>query len=218
MKIERAFELPHWLEYLLANYGYGAIFTVLFLNNVGLPVPGNTLLLGAGFLVGRNSLSLWAVVATATVACFMGTNCGYWLGRRYGLTLVKKIRWLRLTHQRVYYLEHFFKRYGPKGVFFARFLSLLHPFIGLLAGLGKTPGRAFLFYNLAGSVVYSVLFTLAGDYLGQRWGFFKIWMLHTGLFILILVIVILLLSLFLRHSIHIFFGYPFFRRKNMKFW
>ena len=208
----------NWLQSRLADYGYGAIFLILFLNNLGIPLPANTLLLGAGFFVGKGILSLWLTVAAAAGACFMGTNCSYWLGRCYGRHLLEKIHWLRLTHQRVKHLEHFFKRYGSKGVFFARFVSLLHPIIGILAGMGKTPGRSFLFYNLAGSAIYALLYTLAGDYFGQRWGFHNVWKFHTALYIFLLILVLLFLSLFLRHSVYTFFGHPFYKRKGWGFW
>src|SRR6185295_37431 len=147
----------------LTIHGYGAVFLTLFLNNLGLPVPGNSLLLGAGLLVGMGTLSFWATVATATAACFTGTNCGYWLGWRYGRHLLESIHWLRFTHVRFRHMEHFFKRYGSKGVFFARFVGLFHPVIGLLSGMGRTPVRSFLFYNLTGSAVYAFLYTWAGD-------------------------------------------------------
>ncbi|HEY5038666.1 MAG TPA: DedA family protein [bacterium] len=207
-----------WFQSLLGNYGYWAIFLVLFLNNFGLPIPANTLLLGAGFLVGKGDFSFWPTVGTATGACFMGTNCGYWLGRRYARHLLEKIHWLRLTHERVRHMEHFFKRYGSKGVFFARFVGLLHPVIGILAGMGKTPGRSFLFYNLAGSAAYALLYTLAGDYLGQRWGFHKIWVFHTTFYLLLLVIVLFLLSHFWGHTIYTFFGHPFYKKKSRGWW
>jgi membrane protein DedA with SNARE-associated domain len=218
IKFQRKSQVPHWLQSLLANYGYWAVFLGLFLNNAGLPVPGNTLLLGAGYLVGEGTLSLWGLVSAATAGCFMGTNLGYWIGRGFGLHLLENIHWLRLTHKRIMYMEHFFKRYGAKGVFFARFVTLVHPVIGLFAGMGKAPVRSFLFYNLAGSAIYALLYTLVGDYFGQRWGFARIWKFHTTLFILLLIIILVVMSLFWRHSIHTFFGRPFFRRKRKGFW
>jgi membrane protein DedA with SNARE-associated domain len=206
-------DLIDWLQSLAANYGYGAVFLALFLNNLGVPAPGTTMLLVAGFLAGKGILSLWATVAIGTAACFLGSNCGYWLGQQYGLRLLGKIHWLRLTHRRVKHLERFFKRYGPKGVFFARFVSLLHPLIGLMAGVGKTPKGPFLFYNLAGSAVYGLLYTLAGDFFGSRWGLHNIWRLHISSYALLLMIVLVILSLFWRYSIHSFFGYVYFKKR-----
>ena len=206
------------LRSLLADDGYGAVFLVLFLNNLGLPVPGNTLLLGAGFLVGTGVLSFWPTAAAAAGAAFMGTNCSYWLGRRYGRPLLEKNRWLRLTHQRVRHMEHFFQRYGSKGVFFARFVALLHPFIGILAGVGKAPGRSFFFYNLAGSAAYALLFTGAGAVFGPKWGFHEVWKFYSLFYLLLLGIILVLLSHFWRHDIYTFFGHPFYKKKRKGFW
>jgi membrane protein DedA with SNARE-associated domain len=209
-----------WLKALPAADDNAAIFLVLFLNNLGLPLPGNTLLLGAGFLVGSGVLSFWGTFATAAVATFLGTTCSYGLGRHYGRSLLGKIRWLRITHERLRHMEHFFGRYGAKGVFFARFVTLLHPFIGILAGLGKTPEGSFLMYNLGGSASYAFLYIQAGAYFGPRWGFLKVWGFHTAFLLLVLVFVLLGLSLFMRHKIYTLFGHPFYKRKRIiwSFW
>jgi membrane protein DedA with SNARE-associated domain len=203
-----------WLRSLPASDIDSVVFIFLFLNNLGFPLPGNTLLLGVGFLVGSSNLSFWGTFGIAATATFLGTTCGYGLGRRYGRHLLVKVRWLRLTHERMRHMEHFFKRYGPLGVFFARFVTLLHPVIGLLAGLGRTPGWSFLFYNLIGSAAYAFIYIQAGDYFGSRWGFQTLWEFHTACLILILVMVVVGLSLFWRHRIYTVFGHPFYRRKG----
>ena len=210
--------MPVWLQTLLSNDGYEAIFLVMFLNNAGLPIPGNTFLLATGFLAGTGTLSFWPAAGIATGACFMGTNCGYWLGRRYGRHWLQHIHWFRLTHQRIRHMEHFFKRYGAKGVFFARFVTFLHPVIGLLAGLGKTPGRPFLLYNLIGSALYVVLYIGAGSIFGQRWGFHRLWATHTTLVLLLVIGVLVGLTLYWRHSVFTLFGHPIYRRKRGGFW
>ena len=209
-----------WLQSLPPVDDETMVFFFLFLNNLGLPLPGNTLLLGAGFLVGAGVLSFWGTFVVAAGATFLGTTFSYGLGRRYGRFWVGKIRWLRLTHERLRHMEHFFKRYGAKGVFFAQFVTLLHPVIGILAGLGKTPGGAFLFYNLIGSAAYSFIYIQAGAYFGPRWGFLKLWGFHTALTLLILVMVLIGLSHYWRHNIYTFFGHPFYRRKRYfwRFW
>jgi membrane-associated protein len=117
-------------------------------------------------------------------------------------------------------MEHFFTRYGAKGVFFARFVTLLHPVIGILAGLGKTPRGSFFFYNLIGSAGYVLLYLQVGAYFGPRWGFLRVWGVHTAFLVLIAVVVLLGLSLFWRHKIYTFFGHPFYQRKRYiwRFW
>jgi membrane-associated protein len=197
--------LIHWLQSLLAHQGYWVVFLVVFLNNLCFPIPGDTTLLGSGFLAGKGILSFWAVVATGTLACFLGGNGGYWLGSHYGRRLLWKIPWLQSNPRRVELVERFFGKHGAKAVFFARFVALLHPVTGLLAGLWKTPLRPFLFFNLAGAFAYSLLYSLAGLFFGQRWEIFKSWLGPVALYAILIAAALLFLGLFLRRSIRVFF-------------
>ena len=206
-------DLLNWLQSLPVVYGYGVLFLALFVNNLGVPLPGTSILLATGLLVGKGNFSLWETVVIATTACFLGSDCGYWFGWRYGLPLLQKIHWLRLTHQRIMHLEHFFERYGPLGVFFARFVALLHPFIGIMAGTGKTPKKPFLLSNFAGSAAYALVYILAGDLCGTKWGLHQIWAVYFTGYIFLLVFVLCLLVFFWRHSIHSFFGYVYFKKR-----
>jgi membrane protein DedA with SNARE-associated domain len=196
----------HWLQALLAHQGYWVIFLVVFLNNLGLPIPGDSMLLGGGFLAGKGILAGWAVVATGTLGCFLGGIASYWLGFHYGRRFfLKKIRWLHIAPERVGHLENFFEKYGAKAVFFARFVALLHPVTGLLAGLGKTPLRPFLFYNFAGAAAYATLYTLTGYFFGQQWEHFKSWMGPVTLYGIVVGAAFCGLVWFLRRSIRDFF-------------
>ena len=203
----------HWLQSLLAHNGYWVVFIVLFLNNIGFPVPGDTVLLAGGFLVGKGILSFWIVVVMGTAGCFLGGCGGYWLGIRFGRRFLKKITWFRVTPKRLKRMDHFFEKFGPKVVFFARFVALLHPVTGLLAGMWKTPLRPFLFYNLAGSAAYALIYTLAGYFFGQKWQIFKSWLGPVAFYALLITAALLFLALFLRHSVRSFFE-SFSSKKN----
>ena len=203
----------HWLQSLLAHNGYWVGFIVLFLNNIGFPVPGDTVLLAGGFLVGKGILSFWIVVVMGTAGCFLGGCGGYWLGIRFGRRFLKKITWFRVTPERLKRMDHFFEKFGPKVDFFARFVALLHPVTGLLAGMWKTPLRPFLFYNLAGSAAYALIYTLAGYFFGQKWQIFKSWLGPVAFYALLITAALLFLALFLRHSVRSFFE-SFSSKKN----
>jgi membrane protein DedA with SNARE-associated domain len=190
----------------MAHDGYWVVFIVLFFNNIGFPVPGDTVLLGAGFLVGRGVLSFWVVAAIGTTACFLGSGGAYWFGLRFGRQFLKRIKWFRVNPGRARQMDRFFEKYGPKVVFFARFIALLHPVTGLLAGIWKTPLRPFLFYNLAGSAAYTVIYTLAGYFFGQRWEIFKSWLGPAIFYVLVIAAALSILVLFLRRSISSFFA------------
>ena len=152
----------HWLHSLLPHvphYGYMLVFIVAFLNNLGIPLPGETILLGAGFVLGKTEDSLWQPVAAGTVACFLGGICAFWLGRRLGHGGLEKIHWLHLTPERMKWPDGLFKRHGDKTVFIARFIFLFPPVVAnLLAGMSKMPWRSFLFYNVTGSAAYSTTY------------------------------------------------------------
>ena len=139
----------HWLHSLLPHiphYGYVLVFIVAFLNNLGLPLPGETVLFGAGFVSGKTADTLWQPVIAGMVACFLGGICAFWLGRRLGQGSLEKIHWLHLTPKRLKWPEQLFKRHGAKMVFIARFIFLFPPVVvNLLAGMSKMPWRIFLF-------------------------------------------------------------------------
>jgi membrane protein DedA with SNARE-associated domain len=84
---ERAVNMLHWLHSLLPHiphYGYVLVFIVAFLNNLGFPLPGETILLGAGFVLGKTADSLWQPMVAGTAACFLGGIGAFWLGRQLG--------------------------------------------------------------------------------------------------------------------------------------
>jgi len=181
----------HWLQSLVADYGSWIVFTVLFLNNTGFPVPGDTILLAAGFFVEKGHLSLWAVFFSGIAGCFMGANCGYWIGLRFGHPLMEKMKWLKSNPEKIKRIEDFFKKHGPKAVFFARFVALLHPVIGLLAGTGRTPLKPFLVYNLAGSAAYVFIYVFAGYFFGSKWGLVKLWIGDGALYALLIAAILI---------------------------
>jgi membrane-associated protein len=178
------------------------VFIVVFLSNLGVPLPGETILLGAGFVLGRTADSLWQPVVAGTVACFLGGICAFWLGRRLGHGSLEKIRWLHLTPERLKWPEQFFNRHGAKTVFIARFIFLFPPVAAnLLAGMGKMRWRIFLFYNLTGSAAYTASYILLGYFFGKQWKLLEAWLGPTVLYLLLAVIAIVVLGVIFRHSL-----------------
>jgi membrane protein DedA with SNARE-associated domain len=147
-----------WMQPLLPHmhhYGYTLVFIVVFLNNIGFPLPGETILLGAGFILGKTASPLWQPLVAAAVAFFLGGTCSFWMGRRLGESGLEKIHWLHLTPERLKWPERFFKRHGAKAVFLTRFIPLFPPVVvNLLAGMSKMRWKVFLFFNLTGSAVF----------------------------------------------------------------
>jgi membrane protein DedA with SNARE-associated domain len=193
----------HWLHTLLPHiphYGYVLVFIVAFLNNLGVPLPGETILLGAGFVLGKTADSLWQPVVAGTAACFLGGICAFWMGRQLGRGGLEKIHWLHLTSERMKWPERFFKQYGNKTVFFARFIFLFPPVVvNLLAGMSQMTWRIFLFYNLTGSAAYATTYTLIGYFFGKKWKLLESWLGPTALYLIFAGLVVVVLSLLFRH-------------------
>jgi membrane-associated protein len=195
----------HWLQSLLPHvprYGYVLVSIVVFLNNLGFPLPGETILLGAGFILAKVAGSLWQPVVAGTMACFLGGACAFWMGRRLGHSSLEKIHWLRLTPERRKWPERFFKNHGARAVFIARFIPLFPPVAAnLLAGMSKISWRTYLFYDFVGSAAYTAAYILIGYFFGKRWKLLEAWLGPTALYLILAGMAGVVLGAMLRHSL-----------------
>ena len=143
------------LRALIAHWGYLGIFACVVLGNLGVPIPESSVLWIAGYFIWKGRLSLPLVLLVGIVAAVVGDNLGYWIGRRYGQPAVERHgRRLYLTPERLATMRHFVHRYGPFGVFIARFVIGLRFMAGPLAGSMGLPPLVFLVANVLGALVY----------------------------------------------------------------
>ncbi len=162
--------MPAWLVDLFARYGYAVVFFGVFLENTGLPVPGETALLAGAALAHFGRLSLAWVIVTAIVAAVLGDNLGFLIGRRAGRGLAERHGWrVGLTRPRLALFDSFFARHGAKTVFIARFITGLRVFCAFLAGTSALAWPTFLIYNASGAVVWSTAIGLVGYALAHSW-------------------------------------------------
>jgi membrane protein DedA with SNARE-associated domain len=180
-------------QYMLA-YGYWAVFFGVMLENAGLPVPGETILLVGGYFAASrpDQFNLIRVMVTAAVGAVIGDNIGFAIGHHYGRGFLLRIgRFFFLTPKRFEHMENYFASHGNKTILVARFITGLRVFAALLAGASrKMPWRVFLFYNLAGAILWSVVITLLGYLFGHSLPLLVKWVGRTGTILLIAAIVI----------------------------
>ncbi|MBW4630114.1 MAG: DedA family protein [Brasilonema octagenarum HA4186-MV1] len=145
------------------EYGYWAIFLGILLENLGIPLPGETVTLVGGFLAGSKELSYWLVLSDAIAGAVVGGICGYWIGRTGGWSLLVRLgRLFRVSEARLLMIREQFSENASKAVFFGRFLALLRIFAAPLAGIVEMPFGKFMIYNIAGAIAWaSVMVTLA---------------------------------------------------------
>ncbi|MEU9451200.1 DedA family protein [Streptomyces sp. NPDC048277] len=156
---------------LLDHWGYAAVGGLLLLEDFGVPVPGETVLIAAAVYAGAGQLNVVAVAVVAFLAAVCGDNIGYAIGRFGGHRLVTRYgRYVLLTPARVARAEAFFTRHGGKVVTVARFVEGLRQANGIVAGLSEMPWRRFLVFNALGAAlwvgVWVTLGALAGGHIG----------------------------------------------------
>jgi len=188
--------VPSWLIDLFAKYGYAVVFGGVCLENAGVPVPGETVLLAGAALARFGRLSLVRVVLTAIVAAVIGDNCGFFFGRRVGRGFAERHGWrVGLTPNRLRQFDRFFQRYGARTVFVARFITGLRVFGAVLAGASGLRWPTFLFYNATGAVVWSTAIGAVGYALAYSWETLERWIGRSGLIALALVVVLVAVRL-----------------------
>ncbi len=162
--------MPAWLADVFGRYGYAAVFVGVLLENAGVPVPGETIVLAGGALAHYGQLSLVAVIATALVAAIVGDNIGFAIGRKGGRRIVERYgSRFGVTAARLHEFDRFFERHGPKTVLVARFITGLRVFCAILAGGSGMPWPTFLLFNAAGAVLWSTTIAVVGYFLGRSW-------------------------------------------------
>jgi membrane protein DedA with SNARE-associated domain len=159
------------LRNAVVQYGYWAVGGALLLENAGVPVPGETILLLASFLAfSQQELRLPWIIVVATIAATLGDNLGFALGYYGGRPLLGRYQSIfRIKHATLTRGEDLFARYGSVTVFFARFIFGMRIIAGPLAGVLRMPWRKFLLFNFLGAAVWVTVISGAGYLFGQHW-------------------------------------------------
>jgi membrane protein DedA with SNARE-associated domain len=162
---------PLNLNELMSHCGYLAIFAVVVLGNVGLPVPEETILALGGYLCSQGKLRIPLLLAVGVISAIAGDNLGYWVGRRYGPgALTRYGAWLLGGHQRVERARAFVGQRGAAGVFLARFIPGMRFAAGPLAGALGMPFTKFAVPNALGAAAYVPLVVGVGYAVGYGLG------------------------------------------------
>ncbi|MGA1473625.1 MAG: DedA family protein [Prochlorothrix sp.] len=143
------------IEALAREYGYWAVFLGIFLENTGLPLPGESLTLVGGFLAGSGDLRLGGVLASAFGGAVLGDNLGYWLGRWGGWPLLQRLgRVFRFPEAELEKGRERFRENARVAVTLGRFVTFLRIFAGPMAGTVAMPYGEFLLCNAAGAMLW----------------------------------------------------------------
>lgn len=165
-------QLPGFLEALaplLDHWGYAAVAFLLFVEDFGVPAPGETVLIAASVYAGAGRLNIFAVAVIAFFAAMLGDNVGYAIGHFGGRALVLRYgRYVFLTEERLDKAETFFNRHGGKIVTVARFIEGLRQANGIIAGITGMRWLKFLMFNALGAALWVATWTSVGYFAGNH--------------------------------------------------
>ena len=156
------------VQQIAEHYGYWAVMSGIMLENMGLPIPGETITLVGGFLAGSGDLTYPGVLAAATGGAIVGDNFGYWIGKWGGWPLLKQVGgFFGIAEEQLNQAREEFGRNAARAVFIGRFVALLRVFAGPLAGIAGMPYHRFFVFNTAGAVVWATTIVSLAFFVGR---------------------------------------------------
>jgi membrane protein DedA with SNARE-associated domain len=152
---------------LLERYGYPAVFVAVGVEGVGIPAPGQTLLIAGAIDAVHGGLNIIVLVTLAVVAAALGNSIGYLIGRVGGQPLLRK---LPISETRLDRVDQLFQRYGGAFVLVARFFDGTRQLNGIMAGTLEMPWWRFTFWNVLGAVIWVAVWGLGTWWLDREIG------------------------------------------------
>jgi membrane protein DedA with SNARE-associated domain len=152
---------------LMGTYGYWAVLLVVTAESMGLPVPGETMLLTAAIYASISGhLAIGMVIVAAAAGAILGDNLGYLIGRLVGSRLERRFGVEGRSARALLVGRYVFRKHGGKAVFFGRFVAVLRVFAAFLAGATRMSWPRFALFNASGGILWAIVMGLLGYGLG----------------------------------------------------
>jgi membrane protein DedA with SNARE-associated domain len=154
----------------VGTHGYGAVFLLLLLGVVGIPIPDETLLVFCGYLVWKGTLRPVPAFFSALAGSWCGISLSYTIGRTLGLGVVHRFgKYLHITEERLNRVHGWFDRIGHWALFAGYYIAGLRHFTAIVAGISKLRFPTFAAYAWSGGVLWVTTFLTLGYFLGDKW-------------------------------------------------
>ena len=158
--MEHINELLNAMSPVLDHYGYLALVISIFLEGIGVPMPGQSLMIAASILASRGVMNLPTVMIVSWLACFIGNSCGYLLGYYFEGWLDKKGY---ISGSKMQKLQAAIQKYGPICLVISRFIEGMKQFMPLACGIAKMPRHEFLWGNALATTIWVAVFSLLSN-------------------------------------------------------
>jgi membrane-associated protein len=163
---------PEGLKHLVTEGGYIALTIIIFAENgllAGFFLPGDSLLITAGILIGSGAVALsFPLLSILLVAAaIIGEATGYYIGRSLGQRLYSKPDSRFFKREHLMRTHEFYEKHGGKTIIFARFIPIVRTFVPVVAGAAGMDMKRFMLFNIIGGVIWILAGLLLGLWLGQ---------------------------------------------------
>ena len=154
----------------VSTYGYGALFGLLVLGIIGLPVPDETLLVFCGYLISQGKLGALGTLLSAVGGSWCGITGSYIIGRTAGIEVVHRFgRFFHVGDRQLAMVHKWFDRSGHWALFFGYYIAGVRHFTAIAAGASKLEIRTFILYAWTGALCWVVAFLTLGYFIGEEW-------------------------------------------------
>jgi len=169
--------MEHFITTQISQHGYLAIFVLMTLESMCIPIPSEAIMgLGGALTAGvtiagvTGRLDIWLVILLGTFGNLVGSLIAYWVGKSGGHTLVERYgKYALLRHHDLDKAEAFFAKHGESAVFVSRILPVVRTFISFPAGVAEMPMMKFALFTLLGSLPWAIGLAYAGRALATNW-------------------------------------------------
>ncbi len=159
--MEHINELLMAMKPLLEQYGYLALIVSIFLEGIGIPMPGQSLMIAASIISSEHVMNLSLVMIVSWLSCFFGNTCGYLIGYYFEGWLDKKGY---ISGPKMQKLQSTVQKYGPACLVVSRFVEGMKQFMPLACGIAKMPRKEFLLGNALATTIWVAVFSLLTNF------------------------------------------------------
>ena len=162
---------PEGLFSIINDGGMVMLALIIFAENgllVGFFLPGDSLLITSGILIGSHQVSIDFVplMFALVLAAIIGETVGYWIGKKAGQTLYQRPKSRLFKREHLLRAHHFYEKHGGKTIVLARFIPIIRTFVPVVAGAAEMDLKRFTLFNVAGGILWVCGVMVAGLLLG----------------------------------------------------
>lgn len=189
--------LEQWVLSIMEKLGYLGIAFLMFLDNVFPPIPSEIIMPSAGYTASKGELTLIGVIMAGSAGSILAAMLLYWVGRKIPQQRLFKLterygKYLRIQVSDLEKALDWFNKHGHRIVFFGRMIPAVRSLISIPAGMSKMPFAKFMFYSIAGTLIWTSFLAYLGFHFSQNQALMSLIMQRISTIILVIVILYLL--------------------------